>query len=566
VQGQVTVTVTAVNDVPVATNDTFTVARNAGATVLTVLANDTALPDVGETLRITATTAATQGTVTIGANGLNVSYRPNVGYTGPDEFQYTVSDGNGGSATALVTIDVAVAVNALPSAVDDAISVAEDAGPVTIAVLANDTGLADAPLVVTVQQPGVGTAEVQPDNTIVWTGPVDFSGEVVFDYTVTDVDNESDTGTITITVRSVNDAPRLAADTATVEEDSAVTIDVLANDPSTGDPPATVTVDLQPTNGAVVVEDDNTLTYTPAPDFNGTDTFTYRVADPDQSAIATVTVTVTPVADTPDAVADVAAGRADAAIDIDVLANDINVDGDTLVIAIVTQAGSGEATVDGGVVRYVPTAGFSGTDEFVYSITNGSDLSDTATDADGLIDIDEEGLGTDPDNADTDGDLIPDGLEVTLTNTDPLDDDSDEDGLLDSSEDLDRDGLVGAGESNPNAFDSDGDGLSDGVERGLAAPEGADTDPEAFIPDADPTTTTDPTNTDSDGDGFNDGGEDTNKNGRLDDGELDPTVDDRPAPEPEPSGCACATTSPGDASLMGAVVLLWLLRRRRRAA
>jgi hypothetical protein len=108
--------------------------------------------------------------------------------------------------------------------------------------------------------------------------------------------------------------------------------------------------------------------------------------------------------------------------------------------------------------------------------------------------------------------------------------DSDDDGVADSVEDSNGNHIVDSGETNPCSADSDGDGISDGVELGIttpvADPDGTGpmegTNLAAFIADADPTTTTDPTNPDSDGDGFTDGAEDLNFNGQLDANESDP--------------------------------------------
>ncbi|WP_225888062.1 adventurous gliding motility protein AgmC [Myxococcus xanthus] len=144
------------------------------------------------------------------------------------------------------------------------------------------------------------------------------------------------------------------------------------------------------------------------------------------------------------------------------------------------------------------------------------------TDGDGLTDAEEVVLGTDPENADTDGDGLPDGIEVNTAGTDPLDDDSDDDGILDGNEDANHNGIVDEGETDPNNWDTDGDLLSDGLELGLAEPQGADTDTTRFVADADPTTTTDPLNPDTDGGSVRDGIEDANRNGRVDPGETDP--------------------------------------------
>ena len=106
------------------------------------------------------------------------------------------------------------------------------------------------------------------------------------------------------------------------------------------------------------------------------------------------------------------------------------------------------------------------------------------------------------------------------------------------SEDLNNDGTVQPGETDPTDADSDDDGIPDGTEKGLTAPETADTDLAAgnFIPDADPLTTTDPTNPDSDGDGVPDGVEDANRNGAYEPelGESDPEDAESQPPIPPP--------------------------------
>ncbi|MEZ5448369.1 MAG: hypothetical protein R3E89_04940 [Thiolinea sp.] len=175
------------------------------------------------------------------------------------------------------------------------------------------------------------------------------------------------------------------------------------------------------------------------------------------------------------------------------------------------------------------------------------------SDGDGLTDPVEATLGTDPNDPDTDGDGLNDGQEdangngvVDAGETNPLDADSDDDGLSDGAEDTNGNGVVDAGETDPLNPDSDQDGLQDGTEQGVTTPiaggssDGgtpvsyAGTDPATFIPDADPATTTDPTNPDTDGGGLSDGnngassggvctaGEDLNNNGRVDAGETDP--------------------------------------------
>jgi|GEM_PF-720273 len=162
------------------------------------------------------------------------------------------------------------------------------------------------------------------------------------------------------------------------------------------------------------------------------------------------------------------------------------------------------------------------------------EVSDYDADNDGLSNIEEEDIvGTDPNDADTDNDGIPDGAEVfggnpadPLSNpTNPLDADSDDDGLCDGNnavasvcdagEDTNNNGIWDVGETNPNDADSDNDTLSDGMEV-ITSDYGADGIGRH----------TDPLNVDSDGDGLNDNVEDADGDGRVDPGETDPTVAD----------------------------------------
>jgi hypothetical protein len=151
------------------------------------------------------------------------------------------------------------------------------------------------------------------------------------------------------------------------------------------------------------------------------------------------------------------------------------------------------------------------------------------TDGDGLGDGQEDGLdaiiwdgggisgvtGTDPLV------FIPDA--DPLTTTDPLDLDSDEDGIEDGEEDLDGDGAMSSGETDAALADTDGDGLPDGLELGLTAGT-LDTNGATFIPDADPLTTTDPLLADTDGGGVEDGIEDQSRDGAVDTWETNPNL------------------------------------------
>ncbi|MDP2342535.1 MAG: hypothetical protein Q8O67_16380 [Deltaproteobacteria bacterium] len=127
-------------------------------------------------------------------------------------------------------------------------------------------------------------------------------------------------------------------------------------------------------------------------------------------------------------------------------------------------------------------------------------------------------------STDTDGDTLSDVDEACVYGTEFTDTDTDNDGVGDGAEpdfdeDSDGDGLINARDD-----DSDGDGLKDGTELGVTTPSPDTSTGASFVPDLDPTTTTDPTDADSDNGGVDDGDEDENRNGRVDGDERDPVA------------------------------------------
>jgi len=372
----VRVVVAPVNDAPTAANDTLTVAEDAAATVVPVVANDSPAPDLGEMLTVVSFTPASHGTVAL--VGGAVSYTPAPNFTGTDSFTYTVSDGNGGTATATVAVSVTPA-NDAPAAVGDTLTVGEDAAAVVADVLTNDTfapDLGETLTVVSVGPASHGTVALV-GGAVSYTPAPNFTGTDSFTYTVSDGNGSSATATVAVTVTAVNDPPVAVDDAAVAVEDGAgVVVAVLANDtsgPEAGEA-LTVTAVTPPANGTVGLVAGG-VRYTPAADFSGRDTFTYTVADGNGgTATATVTVFVTPVADPPTAVADAFTLRLGApATTLAVLANDAAGPdaGAPLLVTAVTQptAGGVAAVAPGGAaVVFTPATGFVGTATFAYTI------------------------------------------------------------------------------------------------------------------------------------------------------------------------------------------------------
>jgi len=178
---------------------------------------------------------------------------------------------------------------------------------------------------------------------------------------------------------SSNNPPSAVDDSAQTDEDVPVDVFVLSNDTDPDGDPLTVSAVTQGSHGSVV-NHDSYVTYTPDPDFAGTDTFSYTVSDGNgRSSTATVTVTVNPVQDPPFAEDDAATTNVNTAVDIQVLSNDGDVDGDTLTVASVTQPGNGSVQNNGTYVTYTPDTDFTGTDTFSYTVSDGNGGTASAT-------------------------------------------------------------------------------------------------------------------------------------------------------------------------------------------
>jgi large repetitive protein len=371
-QATVTVTVTPVNDAPVANPDTAATAEETAVTVL-VLGNDTDLD--GNPLTVTSA-AAPNGTVVINPDG-TVTYTPNANFNGTDTITYTISDGAGGTATSTVTVTVSP-VNDAPVANPDAGTTSEDT-PVTLSPLANDTDIDGNPLTVTGGSAPNGTVVVNPDGTITYTPNANFNGTDTITYTISDGQGGTATATITVTVAPVNDPPVAVNDVAATNEDTPVTVAVLGNDSDPDGNPLLVTAAVA-ANGTVVINGDGTVTYTPNANFNGTDTISYTISDGAGGfSSATVTVTVAPVNDAPVANPDAATTPEDAPVRIPVLANDTDLDGNPLTVTSATAPNGTVVINPDGTITYTPNPNFNGPDTITYTISDGQGGTATTT-------------------------------------------------------------------------------------------------------------------------------------------------------------------------------------------
>ncbi|MFW1489497.1 tandem-95 repeat protein, partial [Vibrio parahaemolyticus] len=225
---------------------------------------------------------------------------------------------------------------------------------------------------------GNGTLVDNGDGTWIFTPQIDDDTEVSFTFDIIDDEDLVVSGSANLDILPINDAPNAENDVITTEEDTAVTIDVLVNDSDVeGDALSIQSASVPSEQGSVDIVDGK-LVFTPAENFNGEATITYIVTDGDLTDEAKVTVTVTPVNDSPVAVDDTTSIQEDTAVTIDVLTNDTDVDGDKLSIesaSVPKEQGTIEV-VDGKLV-FTPVENFNGDAEITYIVTDGQ-LTDEA--------------------------------------------------------------------------------------------------------------------------------------------------------------------------------------------
>ncbi|HHC6537334.1 TPA: tandem-95 repeat protein [Vibrio parahaemolyticus] len=225
---------------------------------------------------------------------------------------------------------------------------------------------------------GNGTLVDNGDGTWTFTPQIDDDTEVSFTFDIIDDEDLVVSGSANLDILPINDAPNAKNDVITTEEDTAVTIDVLVNDSDVeGDVLSIQSASVPSEQGSVGIVDGK-LVFTPAENFNGEATITYIVTDGDLTDEANVTVTVTPVNDSPVAVDDTVSTQEDTVVTIDVLPNDSDVDGDKLSIqsASVPKA-QGKVEIVEGKLVFTPAENFNGDAEITYTVTDGQ-LTDEA--------------------------------------------------------------------------------------------------------------------------------------------------------------------------------------------
>ncbi|WP_052306882.1 Ig-like domain-containing protein [Chitinophaga pinensis] len=368
----VNITVTAVNDAPTGANQNLTTPEDTplnGAVVGADADGDALTYAIG-------TTTPANGSVTVNADGTFI-YTPNADYVGTDAFTVVISDGNGGTATVTININV-TAVNDAPTGANQNLTTPEDT-PLNGAVVGADADGDALTYAIGTTTPTNGSVTVNADGTFIYTPNADFNGTDAFTVVISDGNGGTTTVTVNITVTAVNDAPTGANQNLTTPEDTPLNGAVVGAD-ADGDALTYATGTTTPANGSVTVNADGTFIYTPNADYVGTDAFTVVISDGNGgTATVTININVTAVNDAPTGANQNLTTPEDTPLNGAVVGADA--DGDPLTYAIgTTTPTNGSVTVNAdGTFVYTPNADFNGTDAFTVVISDGNGGTTTVT-------------------------------------------------------------------------------------------------------------------------------------------------------------------------------------------
>jgi hypothetical protein len=400
----VTITVNSVNDAPVISSSSFELDEDS-TTADGIEIGHSFVTDVDETTdgsifsgKVILVTAPENGSLSqiggtvildVGSeviSGNSVKYHPNQNYNGTDSFTWKANDGLLDSNIATVTITVNP-VNDAPFAPDMTIDMVEDGtGQFIISSAASDANFFrinatdienDALTFQTISVNNATYVLVDNNNELAYYPNQDFNGQDTFQYTVSDGTYESNTGTITVNISGVNDAPVTSNITQTQDEDNSEASDLSSFTSDVDGDDLTYSIVTDATNGTTSI-DGSIVTYTPNANFHGTDSYTYKANDGTfDSNTSTVTVTVAAINDAPVTTDISATTDENTAVNITLDATDV--EGDDLTYVLVSEGNNGTAGITNDILTYTPNQDWYGTTTLLYKANDGTDNSNTST-------------------------------------------------------------------------------------------------------------------------------------------------------------------------------------------
>ncbi|MCF2858115.1 Ig-like domain-containing protein [Pseudoalteromonas sp. SMS1] len=444
-QATVSINIERTNQNPMALPNSYALQKNSELSISGggLLVNDIDFDGDSVSVNTTPVVDVQNGTLTLNSDG-TFTYVPTADFVGSDFFEYRIEDGNGGFATADVSISIEEELtNTPPTAVNDNYQTSEDillqiSAP---GILDNDTddqldsGSTDLiNLQIEIAETTKnGALELTSEGGFRYTPGENFSGQDFFVYQVSDLQGATATAFALIDIVPVNDPPMALDDSVEVTAGAQIEIDVANNDLDIDGvlDLSTLSVVMEPMHGSLSLNSANKFVYQSESGFDGTDYFTYTVKD-NEGAVsneAFVYIFVTTENIPPVAANDAASTTQDTAVEINVLANDSDPDGSLngVSLEIVTSPKNGSTSINTSdhVVTYLPESGFVGIDTFEYRVQdNRGDFSNTAI---VTVSVSE---ANQPPVANNDSAEVEIGSSVFIS---VLENDTDEDGLIDFS-------------------------------------------------------------------------------------------------------------------------------------
>ncbi|MEQ9426496.1 MAG: Ig-like domain-containing protein [Cyclobacteriaceae bacterium] len=371
-----TITIDAVNDPPVADNDTGALLIG-GSEVINLADGDSDIDGTLDLSSISISSGPSNGTLLINNDG-TVTYTHTNTTTLMDTFTYTIAD-NEGLVSNVATVEITLSEpNEAPIADNDD-AVVEEGETITIQVTDGDVdndGSLDLTSVSIVDQVSHGTLISGNDGTVTYEHDGSETTTDQFTYTITDNDGAlSNVATVSIQITPVNDAPVAVEDSDVVLEGGEVLIDISANDTDIDGmlDLTSIEITINPANGVVDLDGQGAVNYTHDGSETSEDSFFYTIKD-DAGLLSNeveVLIEVTPVNDAPIADDDQATVAEGGTIQIDILDGDTDVDGtlDISTVAITSDVKNGSITVENdGKVTYQHDGSDAIEDNFTYTI------------------------------------------------------------------------------------------------------------------------------------------------------------------------------------------------------
>lgn len=362
-QATLHLTILSANTSPVATNSNLTTPEDS---VLSGNLFSNVTDEEGGDLIFSVSTAPLNGQLSINSSG-SFTYTPALNFFGSDSFVYQVCDTGPLCTTATVNINI-LPVNDAPAVLGEFLTINEDTS-LSGNVSANDYDPEGDVMTYSTNDVSTGSFILNANGIFTFTPFPNFNGVFTVVYNVCDPFLACNTGTLNITVLSVNDGPTAINDSFTIDEDSSLAANVGWNDYDADGDLLAYAVTINVTHGNLTFNADGSFSYSPNTNYFGSDSFQYSACDNGGlCSTATVTFDIASVNDLPVANDDFFVTNEDTSVSGNVANNDIDADGTALTYSFITGDTYGTFNLNvNGQFTYTPEPDFNGFVFITYS-------------------------------------------------------------------------------------------------------------------------------------------------------------------------------------------------------